>query len=78
MYVDDLMITGNNEKDIQKLKEQLNVHFYIKDLDELRYFLGLEVAKSSQGIFVSQKKYAFDLLKETWMNKCQVRKLLID
>ena len=50
----------------------------MKDLGEIRYFLGLEVEKSSQRIFVSQRKYVLDLLKETRMGKCQLRHLPMD
>ena len=39
----------------------------MKDLGELRYFLGIEVARSNQGIFLSQRKYVMVLLKETGM-----------
>ena len=41
--------------------------FEIKDLGSLKYFLGIEVARSKQGIFISQRKYVLDLLQETGM-----------
>ena len=49
--------------------------FEIKDLGNLTHFLGMEVARSKEGIFVSQRKYTIDLLKETnnkydWMQTC--------
>ncbi|RVW83633.1 Retrovirus-related Pol polyprotein from transposon RE1 [Vitis vinifera] len=49
----------------------LSKEFEIKDLGTLRYFLGMEVARSSKGIFVSQRKYTLDLLKETGMLGCK-------
>ena len=64
VYVDDLLITGNDDSQISKLKAQLSSTFHMKDLGELSYFLGLEVCKSSQGIFISQHKYTKELLKE--------------
>lgn len=65
VYVDDLVITGNNINEINKVKQYLHKKFNIKDLGDLKYFLGLEVARSKKGIFISQRKYAIDLLKDT-------------
>lgn len=63
--MDDIIITGDDNQEIEKLKEQLMQAFEVKELGELQYFLGLEVARSKNGIFVSQRKYTLDLLKET-------------
>ena len=60
---------------IIQLKQLLSTHFRMKDLGTLRYFLGLEVARSSQGIFVSQRKYVLDLVKETKMLNAREFKL---
>ena len=43
----------------------------MKDLGRLKYFLGIEVPRSSRGIFISQKKYVLDLLAETRMLDCK-------
>lgn len=64
LYVDDMVITGNNEKAINDLKKFLNSCFKIKDLGPLRYFLGIEVARSKAGITVCQRKYTLDILEE--------------
>ncbi|GKA58807.1 cysteine-rich receptor-like protein kinase 8 [Tanacetum coccineum] len=64
VYVDDLLIISNDEAQICSLKSQLSSVFHLKDLGDLSYFLGLEVCKSSQGIFISQHKYTKELLKE--------------
>ncbi|TYK04502.1 Cysteine-rich RLK (receptor-like protein kinase) 8 [Cucumis melo var. makuwa] len=45
--------------------------FEIKDLGNLKYFLGMEVARSKEGISVSQRKYTLDLLTETGMLGCR-------
>nr|GEW42871.1 putative reverse transcriptase, RNA-dependent DNA polymerase [Tanacetum cinerariifolium] len=66
-----MIITGNEESEIKKLKEGLCVEFEMKDLRNLRYFLGIEVMRSSQRIFICQKKYILDLLAETWMIDCK-------
>ncbi|XP_048235711.1 uncharacterized protein LOC125371220 [Ricinus communis] len=50
----------------------------MKDLGQLRYFLGMEVAKSKKGIVVSQLKYILDLLKETGMSGCKPSDTLIE
>ncbi|KAJ4721114.1 Retrovirus-related Pol polyprotein from transposon TNT 1-94 [Melia azedarach] len=71
VYVDDIILTGNDEKEARRLKEELNKEFEIKDLGNLGYFLGIEVARSRKGIFLSQRKYVTDLLKETGMLGCK-------
>ena len=65
VYVDDIIISGSDSTDIADLKAYLSKHFHTKDLGALRYFLGIEVARSSQGISLSQRKYILDLLSET-------------
>jgi hypothetical protein len=45
--------------------------FEIKDLASLKYFLSIEVARSKHGIFISQRKYVLDLLKEIGMLGCK-------
>ena len=65
VYVDDIIITGNDTHEINQLKQRLASEFELKDLGNLRYFLGMEVARSEKGIVLSQRKYVLDLLKET-------------
>ncbi|XP_020525382.1 uncharacterized protein LOC110007613 [Amborella trichopoda] len=64
IYVDAIVITGNDNEGISKLKNYLHKKFDIKDLRQLRYFLRIEVGYSKKGIFLSQRKYVLDLLKE--------------
>ncbi|BBG92782.1 transposable element gene [Prunus dulcis] len=64
LYVDDMIITGNDEQEIQNLKQFLNGCFRIKDLGLLKYFLGVEVARSKDGISICQRKYTLDILEE--------------
>ena len=71
VYVDDIVITGNDQEKIPQLKEHLPSHFQTKDLEKLKYFLGIEVAQSKDGIIISQRKYALDILKETGMSDCR-------
>ena len=67
VYVDDIVLTGDDLKEMGKLKIYLAKEFEIKDLGSLKHFLGIEVARSKDGIFISQRQYVLDLLKETGM-----------
>ena len=60
-------VTGDDLEQMAKLKKDLAKEFEIKDLGSLKYFLGIEVARSKHGIFISQRKYVLDLLAETGM-----------
>lgn len=63
--VDDIIITIDDLEGIELLQKQLVNEFEIKALSRLKYFLGIEVDHSQQGIFISQQKCVLDLLKET-------------
>ncbi|XP_031106257.1 uncharacterized protein LOC116010903 [Ipomoea triloba] len=65
VYVDDIVITGNDASGIDSLKSFLGAEFHTKDLGVLKYSLGIEVARSKKGIFLSQRKYVLDLLDDT-------------
>jgi hypothetical protein len=65
VYVDDIILSGNDLMELNKIKNILDSNFKIKDLSVLKYFLGLEVAHSKLGITISQRKYCLDLLKDS-------------
>ena len=65
MYIDDVVITGNDMASISSLKSFLHGQFHTKDLGMLKYFLGVEVMRSKREIFLSQRKYVLDLLSKT-------------
>ncbi|KAB2630265.1 hypothetical protein D8674_007784 [Pyrus ussuriensis x Pyrus communis] len=71
IYVDDMIITGDDCDEISRLQRNLAAEFEMKNLGDLKYFLGVEVARSSKGIFLSQRKYVLDLLKGTGMLGCK-------
>jgi Reverse transcriptase (RNA-dependent DNA polymerase) len=54
VYVDDMIITDDDESEITQLKMKLGKEFEVKDLSQLRYFLGIEVARGIEGIVLSQ------------------------
>jgi hypothetical protein len=64
IYVDDILITGNDLKAISTLKQFLHSRFRIKDLGALKYFLGIEVSRTKRGISISQRKYTLEILKD--------------
>ncbi|KAE8724613.1 tir-nbs resistance protein [Hibiscus syriacus] len=71
VYVDDLIITGDDEAEIFQTKENLSVRFQMKELGQLKHFLGLEVDRTHEGILLCQQKYAKDLLKRFGMLECK-------
>ncbi|GJS57516.1 ribonuclease H-like domain-containing protein [Tanacetum coccineum] len=64
VYVDDIVIIGNNLSKIEKFKVYLKSKFQIKDLGKLKYFLGIKVLDNNDGICLSQRKYYLELLYE--------------
>ncbi|GKA44535.1 ribonuclease H-like domain-containing protein [Tanacetum coccineum] len=71
VYVDDIIITGNNNDEISKFKIFLNQKFTIKDLGELKIFLGIEVLKIKNGLCLNQRKYCIELLHENGLLACK-------
>jgi hypothetical protein len=71
VYVDDIVITGDDDMEILCPKKALAKYFEVKDLGYLHYFLGIEVAYGAQGIYLSQRKYVIDLLTDTGMLNCK-------
>jgi len=71
IYVDDLIIIGDNDEEIFDLKKLLKQKFEMKDLEKLCYFLSVEVIQSPKGIWLLQKQYALNKLSEYGMIGCK-------
>ncbi|KAL5561041.1 hypothetical protein UlMin_030788 [Ulmus minor] len=64
IYVDDIVITGNDNLLLDKFTKNLNSCFSLKDMGQLHYFLDIEVYRDSTGLYLTQSKYAADLLRK--------------
>ena len=71
VYVDDILITGDYQADIQQLIKDLHHQFALKALGPVSYFLGFEVLRTPVGLHLNQSKYARDLLQKTNMSNAK-------
>ncbi|XP_073221459.1 uncharacterized protein [Cicer arietinum] len=78
IYVDDLLIAGDDLVEVNIVKEVLHSKFSIRDLGTLKYFIGLEVARSFKGISICQRKYSLDLLEDMGLLACKPASTPID
>lgn len=58
VYVDDILLTGNNKTQKNNIIRQLNSKFALKDLGKIGYFLGFGVHSDSTNLYLTQKRYA--------------------
>lgn len=71
VYVDDLIISGTSPQAIKTFKDYLATCFKMKDLGAVKYFLGIEVARSKAGFYLCQRKYATDIVNEVGLLGCK-------
>ena len=71
VYVDDLLVTGSNEKLVNEFKAEMFKTFEMTDLGLLTYFLGMEVKQGHDGVFICQKKFTKEILKKFHMKDCK-------
>jgi hypothetical protein len=70
IYVNDIIVTSSSDKAICALLHDLNDDFALKDLEDLYYFLGIEVKKTQNCLLLTPEKYAADLLAKVGMKNC--------
>ncbi|CAN6200243.1 unnamed protein product [Urochloa humidicola] len=70
VYVDDLIITGASDKEVQRFKAEMKAQFKMSDLGLLSFYLGIEVQQNADGITVSQGSYAKKVLEVAGMANC--------
>ena len=67
LYMDDLIFMGNSQRLIEEFKKDMMREFEMTDLGLMKYFLGIEVKRLKEGVFISQEGYAKDILKRFGM-----------
>lgn len=67
VYVDNIVVTGNNTNAVTQTIKELSDRFSLNDHGELSYFLGMEATRTSSGLYLTQTKYITDLLTRTNM-----------
>lgn len=70
VYVDDIIVTGSNNVEIEQLICNLGNAFALKDLGQLNFFLGIEVTRNEDTLFLSQSKYLKELLTKFDLKNC--------
>ena len=72
IYVDDLLLLGPDIKSIQKLKDQLNSCFRMKDLGPLAWYLGMQITRnrSKRIIWINQSTYIKQAIEDLDMVSC--------
>lgn len=71
IYVNDLLITGNDNELVNELKGILHKNSKMKNLGNLKYFLGIEMSRSNAGIVLNQRKYALGLIEDTGLKRAR-------
>jgi len=70
LYVDDIILTASSTDLLHHIIQRLHSEFAMTDLGDLHHFLGISVTRSPDGLFLSQRQYALDLLQRAGMAEC--------
>lgn len=71
VYIDDILIASNDPQAVEDFKLFVDKHTKLKDLGNLKYYLGLEVARSQKGISLCQRKYD-EIIHDVGMLGCKL------
>lgn len=71
LYVDDIILTCSSDTLHKSIIDLLSSKFEMKDLGPLHYFLGIDVTRHTGGLFLSQRKYAEDIVERAGMASCK-------
>ncbi|GJY90096.1 ribonuclease H-like domain-containing protein [Tanacetum coccineum] len=78
IYVDDIVLTDSSTALLQRIISSLHKEFDMTDLGALNYFLGILVTRDARGMFLSQNKYAMELLEHAHMSNCNATRTPVD
>ena len=70
VYVDDILVATQTKKKMDEIKGMIAKRFNVKDMGELQSFLGIQVKRDSDGLFISQPGYTMKVLEKFGMEKC--------
>lgn len=71
LYVDDIVLTASFAGLLKQINRALQREFAMIDMGQLHHFLGLPVARSARGLFLSQRQYTQDILQWAGMSECK-------
>jgi histone deacetylase 1/2 len=78
LYVDDMVLTASSNDLLQRIVDDLRGEFAVKDMGALRFFLGIDVRRSESGFYLSQARYAAQILERAGMEQCKAASTPID
>ncbi|GJZ81236.1 ribonuclease H-like domain-containing protein [Tanacetum coccineum] len=78
LYVDDIVLTASSKTLLQQIISSLHQEFSMTDLGSLNYFLVISVTRDSSGMFLSQRKYATEILEQAGMVSCNSSRMHVN
>ncbi|XP_057251676.1 uncharacterized mitochondrial protein AtMg00810-like [Beta vulgaris subsp. vulgaris] len=78
LYVDDIVLTASSDTLLRSIITKLSSKFAMKDMGALSYFLGIAVNRHACGLFLSQQKYATEIIERAGMSACKTSSTPVD